>query len=71
MHRLLAYTLAAYVVWWAARSKRRGAWGVVAIVALQVGVGAATVLLGLPAGLQAAHVAVGTAVWAGVVLAAR
>jgi heme A synthase len=71
-HRLLAYALAAYVVWWAARSKRREAWAVVAIVALQVGVGAVTVLLGLPAGLQAVHVAVGTAVWwAGVVLAAR
>jgi heme A synthase len=34
-------------------------------------VGAATVLLGLPAGLQALHVAVGSAVWAAVVLAAQ
>ncbi|HEV8264972.1 MAG TPA: COX15/CtaA family protein [Gemmatimonadales bacterium] len=70
-HRLLAYSLFGYVVWWALRSKGRGAWGVVALVALQVAVGAATVLLGLPSALQAAHVAVGTAVWAGVVLATR
>jgi len=69
--RLLAYGLAVYVVWWAARSQRRGAWGVVALVALQVAVGAATVLLSLPAGLQALHVAVGAAVWAAVVIAAR
>jgi heme a synthase len=69
IHRLLAYTLSGYVVWWAVRSRVRGAWGVVALVALQVAVGAATVLLGLPPGLQAVHVAVGAAVWAGVVLA--
>jgi len=69
VHRLLAYALFAYVVWWAFRSRRRGAWGVVAVVFLQVVVGAATVLLGLPPGLQAAHVAVGAAVWAGLVLA--
>jgi len=71
VHRLLAYTLSGYVVWWAVRSRMRGAWGVVALVALQVAVGAATVLLGLPPGLQVAHVAVGAAVWAGVVLATR
>jgi heme A synthase len=70
-HRLLAYTLFGYVVWWAVRSGRRAAWGVVALVALQVTVGAATVLLGLPPTFQAAHVAVGAAVWAEVVLAAR
>jgi len=71
VHRLLAYTLSGYVVWWAVRSRGRGAWAVVALVALQVAVGAATVLLGLPPALQAAHVAVGAAVWAGFVLAAR
>jgi heme A synthase len=68
-HRLLAYTLFAYVVWWAVRSRRRGAWYVVALVTLQVGVAAAMVLLALPPPLQAAHVAVGTAVWAALVLA--
>jgi cytochrome c oxidase assembly protein subunit 15 len=68
-HRLLAYTLFAYVVWWAVRSRSRGAWYVVALVTLQVAVAAAMVLLALPAPLQAAHVALGAAVWAGLVLA--
>jgi len=68
IHRLLAYSLATYVIVWAVRSKRRGAWGVGLLVIVQVGVGAATVLLGLPPELQAAHVAVGAAVWAGLVL---
>ncbi len=71
VHRLLAYALAVYVVVWTVRSGRRQAWGVAALVVVQVAVGAATVLLGLPPGLQAAHVAVGAAVWAGLVLAAR
>jgi heme A synthase len=71
IHRLLAYSLFGCVVWWAFQSRRRGAWGVLGLVTLQVAVGAATVLLGLPPGLQAAHVAVGAAVWAGLVLAAR
>src|SRR2546422_9823404 len=68
-HRLLAYTLFGYSVWWAVRTKQRGAWGVVALVTLQVAVAAAMVLLALPRPLQAAHVAVGAAVWAGLVLA--
>jgi heme A synthase len=70
-HRLLAYALAAYVTVWAARTPARGPMVVLGLVVLQVAVGAATVLLGLPAALQAAHVAVGTAVWAGAVLAVR
>ena len=69
VHRLLAYALLAYLVWWAMRSRRRGAWYVVALVTVQVAVAAAMVLLGLPQPLQAAHVAVGAAVWAGLVLA--
>jgi heme A synthase len=68
-HRLLAYALFAYVVWWAVRTKRRGAWYVVGLVTLQVVVAAAMVLHSLPGALQAAHVAVGAAVWAGLVLA--
>src|SRR5438876_1042813 len=68
-HRLLAYTLFGYSVWWAVRTRQRGAWGVVALVTLQVAVAAAMVLLALPRPLQAAHVAVGAAVWAGLVLA--
>ena len=68
-HRLLAYSLFGYVVWWAAHSRRRGAWCVVALITVQVAVAAAMVLLGLPQPFQAAHVAVGAAVWAGLVLA--
>jgi heme A synthase len=68
-HRLLAYTLVGYVWWWALRTRTRGAWWVVGLVTLQVVVAAAMVLLGLPAPLQATHVAVGAAVWAGLVLA--
>jgi len=68
-HRLLAYALLGYSLWWALRSRRRGAWCVVALVALQLVVAATMVLLGLPRPLQAAHVAVGAAVWAGLVLA--
>jgi len=69
VHRLLAYTLFGCVLWWAVSTKRRGAWYVVGLVTLQVAVAAAMVLLALPPPLQAAHVAVGTAVWAGLVLA--
>jgi heme a synthase len=69
-HRLLAYSLFGYSLWWAARTKRRGAWWVLALVIAQVVVAAAMVLLALPRPLQAAHVAVGAAVWAGLVLAA-
>src|SRR5439155_3293106 len=69
VHRLLAYMLFTYVVWWAVSTKRRGAWYVVGLVTLQVVVAATMVLLALPPPLQAAHVAVGTAVWAGLVLA--
>jgi len=69
VHRLLAYTLFGYVWWWALRSKKRGAWYAVALVTVQVAVAAAMVLLALPPLLQAAHVAVGAAVWGGLVLA--
>jgi heme A synthase len=69
VHRLFAYALFGYVVWWAVRTKRRGAWYVVALVTTQVAVAAAMVLLALPRPLQAAHVAVGAAVWAGLVVA--
>ena len=68
-HRLLAYGLFGFSLWWAVRSRRRGAWYVVALVTLQIAVAAAMVLLALPQPLQAAHVAVGAAVWAGLVLA--
>jgi heme A synthase len=69
-HRLLAYSLFAYTIWWAARTRERGALGVLALVSLQVVVAAAMIALALPPPLQAAHVAVGAGVWAGLVLAA-
>src|SRR5713226_8023763 len=68
-HRLLAYTLFAYTLWWAVRTRGRWAWGAVALVILQVAVGAVMVLLALPPPWQAIHVAVGAAVWAALVLA--
>lgn len=68
-HRLLAYTLFGYVWWWGLRTKTRGAWCVVALVTIQVIVAAAMILFGLPQLLQAAHVAVGAAVWAALVIA--
>ncbi len=69
-HRLLAYALFGYVIWWAMRTRRRRAWYVAALVTAQVAVAAAMVLLALPRPLQAVHVAVGAAVWAGLVVAA-
>ncbi|HET9386306.1 MAG TPA: COX15/CtaA family protein [Gemmatimonadales bacterium] len=69
-HRLLAYALVVMAAVWAIRTPGTGPRLVLALVALQIVVGAATVLLALPGGLQAAHVAVGTAVWAAVVIAA-
>jgi heme a synthase len=69
-HRVLAYALVALVLWWAVRAKRRGPWGVAALLALQVVVAAAMVLLARPPALQAAHAAVGTAAWAALVRAA-
>src|SRR5712692_5742729 len=70
-HRLLAYALAIVAVIWAARSRRTSAALVVVMIAVQIIVGATMVLNGLPRVLQATHVAVGAAVWASVVLAAR
>ncbi|HEX4628675.1 MAG TPA: COX15/CtaA family protein [Gemmatimonadales bacterium] len=67
-HRLLAYTLSGYVVWWAVHSKRRGAWYVVALVVVQAMIAGAMVLSALPEALRAAHVAVGAAIWAALVL---
>jgi heme A synthase len=63
-HRLLAYGLVVYTVWWAVRTRPRGAWAVVAVVLLQLGIGATMVLFALPRPLQAAHVAAGAGVWA-------
>lgn len=69
-HRLIAYALFFYLAAWAWRAKAPGPRWAFAIVVLQVAVGATMVLLALPEGLRAAHVAVGAAVWGAVVLAA-
>ena len=69
-HRLLAYALAGYVTVWALRTRGRGPLALLGLVALQVAIAAAMVWLGLPGLLQAAHVAGGAAVWAGLVLVA-
>jgi len=69
IHRLLAYSLAIVATVWALRARGTAPKLVMGLIVLQVAIGAATVLLGLPSGLQALHVAVGSAVWAGVILA--
>jgi heme A synthase len=69
-HRLLAYGLFVYLLVWAWRSRRRGAFAALAVASLQIGVAAAMVLLTLPQPLQAAHAAVGAAVWATLVIVA-
>ena len=70
LHRLLAYTLTGVVIVRAVRVGGPRSTAVLVLVLMQVVIGAATVLLGLPPALQAAHLAVGTAVWGGVVLSA-
>lgn len=65
-HRLFAYGLLVYVIWWVARAGQK-ALGLLAIVALQIAIAATMVLVGFPGSLQAAHAAVGAGVWAAVV----
>ncbi len=67
-HRLLAYATTGYLVVWAVRARATGPRVVLGIATLQIAAGATMVLLALPPALQAAHVAVGTAVWAALVL---
>lgn len=69
VHRLLAYSVAGYVIWWMARDQRRAGW-VLGIVLLQIGIAATMVSTGFPGGLQTAHAAVGAGVWAAIVIAA-
>ena len=69
VHRLLAYSVAGYAIWWMARDQRRAGW-VLGIVLLQITIAATMIALGFPGALQAAHAAVGAGVWAGVVIAA-
>lgn len=69
-HRLLAYGLFVYLLVWTLRARRRGAVVALGLVLLQIGVAAAMVLLTVPKPLQAAHAAVGAAVWAALVVVA-
>ena len=62
-HRLLAYILTGYVIWWAARSRDRAAWRAVAIVIAQIAIAVTMLSLGFANGLRAAHAAVGAGVW--------
>jgi len=69
VHRLLAYSVAGYAIWWMARDQRRAGW-VLGIVLLQITIAATMIALGFPGALQAAHAAVGAGVWAAIVTAA-
>jgi heme A synthase len=69
-HRLLAYGLFVYLLVWSLRSRRRGPAVALGLATLQIGVAASMVLLTLPQPLQAAHAAVGAALWAALVIAA-
>jgi heme A synthase len=69
-HRLLAYGLFLYLLVWAVRTRRRGPAIALGLALLQIGFAAAMVLLALPQSLQAAHAAVGTALWAALAITA-
>jgi heme A synthase len=69
IHRLLAYSLAAYLLWWVVRSPQR-VWWVLGIVMLQIAIAATMIALGFPSALQAAHAAMGALAWAAIVVAA-
>ncbi len=69
VHRLLAYSVAGYAIWWMARDQRRAGW-VLGIVLLQITIAATMIALGFPGALQAAHAAVGAGVWGAIVIAA-
>jgi heme a synthase len=73
IHRLLAYALTLHVVGWAMRSRKlergsMGPWVILGLITLQVLVGAGLVTAGLPPAMQVMHVAVGMALWAGLVI---
>jgi heme a synthase len=70
-HRLLAYSLTGFLIWWVVRTGGgRQLWWLLAIVALQITIAATMVLSGFPTALEIAHAAVGAGVWAAVVIAA-
>lgn len=75
-HRLLAYVLVGYLGWAAFLTLRSGAtrpvraavMATLVIALVQVGAGAAMVLSALPTFLRAAHLALGVALWAALVV---
>jgi len=69
-HRVLAYTLLGYLVWWVARSRQRRVWELLALVVVQIAIAATMIQLGFPGALQGAHAAVGAGVWATMVIRA-
>lgn len=69
-HRLLAYGLFVYLLVWTLRSRRRDAAVGLGLVVLQLVVAATMVLLTVPPSLQAAHAAVGAALWGALVVTA-
>jgi heme a synthase len=69
IHRLLAYSLAAYLIWWVVKSPRRAA-PLLGMVVLQIAIAATMIALGFPGALQGAHAAVGAGVWGAMVIAA-
>ncbi len=66
-HRLLAYTTYAYLLAWGLATRRRSALLVLGLATLQIVIAAVMVTQGLPRPVQAAHVAVGAALWGTVV----
>lgn len=69
-HRVLAYGLVVYLLVWTLRSRRRGAAVGLALVVLQIAVAATMVLRTVPQSLQAAHAAIGAALWGALVVEA-
>jgi cytochrome c oxidase assembly protein subunit 15 len=69
-HRLLAYTTYAYLLAWALAARRRAALLVLGLATLQIVIAAVMVTADLPRLVQAAHVAVGAALWGTVVYVA-
>jgi heme A synthase len=69
-HRLLAYTTYAYLLAWALATRQRAALLVLGLATLQIVIAAVMVTADLPRLVQAAHVAVGAALWGTVVYVA-
>lgn len=67
-HRVLAYGLFVYLLVWAVRSRQRGPVATLGLATVHVVVAATMVLLTVPPPLQVVHAALGTALWAALVV---